>query len=735
MIVTSKLLPRSNNPSPSPQSRRNLVTIRKGLKEIDGLLKERLVFAKVRESILKQQEERRRRFDREKILERKDKESDYDIGNPLQRSTRPKPGTGGLIGGIVSTLTRVMGVAAFARIGSLLKAGKLIKLLLNPKVVVIASTITILSNVISRVNNDIFKKVKPQDAEKLRGDSVNNTINKFIESMQYLAAAMLGAATIAAIQRRLANRRNADVFAKERSMLYSLGERGKARAKADAEADMRAENEKVRRRDIRKRASQQIRVDEEIAETASRQSRVVRSTKRQVGSQIIARKAGGAPTSVIDKGRGMTGIMKRNSFLIDPSEGFDVRSKLTKDGVETFFLGDSNIRLTEIDVGGQTLFEAKKTRALKNRIAKKFGIKPKDFDFDQVFDTFEIRSNLGAKAGRDAGIEALLDQINMRDTKGFSTRQQADMAKFLDQTIFGDKITRANVRAQQKAANDFASRTGTRLRGSGVVSRGRVGSRQFLRPDGTSTDAAYKAALKSLKEGGKTVTTEAVTGVGLRGGLKGVRKFIGESIGVIPIIGDIVGVLLDIFVFGEPIGRAAFMGIGSALLGLIGGLLGSIGGPPGMFIGGLLGSIGGDFLGAAFYDFLFKTDSGDVNVATKTVKGLVKTAGLFTGGFATDGMYRLGELGTEFVFDADTTAAIEKKIPGLLMSLNRADANGTINILRDYAFYESEAGSEKIIPLPFPMMTETSNKRQKIVLLDNGSGGDNRTFSQLYRRG
>ena len=177
------------------------------------------------------------------------------------------------------------------------------------------------------------------------------------------------------------------------------------------------------------------------------------------------------------------------------------------------------------------------------------------------------------------------------------------------------------------------------------------------------------------------------------------------------------------------------MGIGCALLGLIGGVLGSIGGPPGIFALGLLGSIGGDFLGAAFYDFLFKTDSGDVNVATKTVKGLVKTAGLFTGGFATDGMYRLGELGPEFVFDADTTAAIEKKIPGLLMSLNRADANGTINILRDYAFYESEAGSEKIIPLPFPMMTELSNKRQKIVLLDNGSGGDNRTFSQLYRRG
>ena len=80
MIVTSKLLPRRlNNSSPSPQSGKNLVTIRNGLKEIDGLLKERLVFAKVREGILKQQEERRRRFEREKIIERKYKDSDYDI--------------------------------------------------------------------------------------------------------------------------------------------------------------------------------------------------------------------------------------------------------------------------------------------------------------------------------------------------------------------------------------------------------------------------------------------------------------------------------------------------------------------------------------------------------------------------------------------------------------------------------------------------------------------------------
>ena len=66
----------------------------------------------------------------------------------------------------------------------------------------------------------------------------------------------------------------------------------------------------------------------------------------------------------------------------------------------------------------------------------------------------------------------------------------------------------------------------------------------------------------------------------------------------------------------------------------------------------------------------------------------------------------------------------------------RQDADGAINILRDYAFYESGVGSEKIIPLPFPIMTESSsNKGQKTIVLSQGSGGGNRTLSQHYRRG
>ena len=69
-------------------------------------------------------------------------------------------------------------------------------------------------------------------------------------------------------------------------------------------------------------------------------------------------------------------------------------------------------------------------------------------------------------------------------------------------------------------------------------------------------------------------------------------------------MGDIIFMLLDIFVFGEPPVRAAFMAVGSALLGFLGGLLGSLAGPVGTVALGILGGMGGDMLGGLLYDML-----------------------------------------------------------------------------------------------------------------------------------
>jgi len=50
---------------------------------------------------------------------------------------------------------------------------------------------------------------------------------------------------------------------------------------------------------------------------------------------------------------------------------------------------------------------------------------------------------------------------------------------------------------------------------------------------------------------------------------------------------------------------------------------------------------------------------------------------------------KIGEKGPEAVLDADTTAGLEKRVPGFLASLNQANFNGAIRVLQSYAQYES----------------------------------------------
>ena len=63
------------------------------------------------------------------------------------------------------------------------------------------------------------------------------------------------------------------------------------------------------------------------------------------------------------------------------------------------------------------------------------------------------------------------------------------------------------------------------------------------------------------------------------------------------------------------------------------------------------------------------------------------------GGFIGKGLFaNLG--GTEFVTDADSTAALKQVAPGLMMALNQArDAKGVQSALQQYASYEQ--GSHK----------------------------------------
>ena len=227
-----------------------------------------------------------------------------------------------------------------------------------------------------------------------------------------------------------------------------------------------------------------------------------------------------------------------------------------------------------------------------------------------------------------------------------------------------------------------------------------------------------------LRVGGRTFT-------------KGAKSIIRNSLAGIPLIGDLIALLLDIFVFGEPVGRAAFMGVGSIIGGIIGGVAGLIAGPVGALIGGLIGSVGGDLLGAAFYDLIFRRGNVDVGsrFGNAITRGGIKagvSGALETGGFANFGRYLLGEAGREFVLDADSTAALEDSYPGFLMALNKSDGAGAVQLIREYASYESE-GKVSFIPIPIP--SASNSTPSQMIVINSSTEKDKRPYSQLYRRG
>lgn len=87
-------------------------------------------------------------------------------------------------------------------------------------------------------------------------------------------------------------------------------------------------------------------------------------------------------------------------------------------------------------------------------------------------------------------------------------------------------------------------------------------------------------------------------------------------------------------------------------------------------------------------------------------------------------MAMLGEKGKEFVIDADSTAAIEQTFPGFLGAINRAKYDEAIEVLRNFASYESGAQETVVVMTP-PQMSD-----------DNyGMGGSSGGISMIFGGG
>ena len=244
---------------------------------------------------------------------------------------------------------------------------------------------------------------------------------------------------------------------------------------------------------------------------------------------------------------------------------------------------------------------------------------------------------------------------------------------------------------------------------------------------------------EGIAEGGESLARKIITKGPLRGIpalSKGIfRNAIRESIGFVPFLGELVGLLLDIYLFGEVPKRAGYKTIGSIILGFLFALIGAaVGGPPGALIGNILGGIGGDLLGGFIYDITEGRKTDASRAITSTTKKPVSKSffNLFdTGGYT-------GTRGgivhaNEFVIDADSTLAIRQNAPGFLEALNSTYGFESLNVLRDYASYEGTQSqiAYKVIMSPLPKLPEDSSSSNFIVQNQVKSN----ISSHHYRRG
>ena len=403
--------------------------------------------------------------------------------------------------------------------------------------------------------------------------------------------------------------------------------------------------------------------------------------------------------------------LRREKRLVFPVGSELVKERTLADGRQIVTLGNSDVILESTIVDGKEVFTTKKTRDIKKVLAKEANVRPRDIsltakDFDAEKIILDARANKAAMTA--AGEDMLLDEI------------------FSSQKIKSDAIK------EKKLLDNLEMKKMTKPK-PGEVKR----TKKLLENIKPQMTGNLFTPAERLKKGLRGLL-ESIGGIPL---VKATRTFLGNTVGKIPFLGDLIALLLDIFVFKEPVGRAAFMAIGGILGSFAGAFVGSLIPGPGTIIGGILGGIGGDIIGAALYDLLFGGEGGinPVRTVTKTTtKKTVKDIGLK--GFNMGGLVAKRSKSKknsgidprilELYPDLDPTK------PGDYIKLKRKSLPIDLDLaLRDYAYYEkNQGGRETMIPIPIPV-TQTSDQQSQTIIIDGEKNQKSNTFSTLYRRG
>ena len=722
MIDTNKLIPkRKESARLSEKTITSIGLIKKDVVKIDSLLKEKLVLSKVRYGILRQQNERDKRLSREKSLEGK-KSRPQDFGFNMISNKKGK-GFGGFLGGILKSILGVLGFSIFKSLPGLIRVGRVIKTIAVPFTALVGVAFLTLRTIVN-VGRKISADTRGLDPNKINKDAVNKGINDF--STQLVRAAQAFAAGVAGgiIAQRLVRGRT---FTEEQAV--NILEKQKRELRRGNTSQAKKFSNK-----IKSARQRRLLIDDNFSLVPRRKKTFTELAEVEVASEM-------APSRIP---RGMTPYQYETLYggqdFREIGEGSTIRG------------GDLIPRRKKLSQPKKELTKIKKPTKLQLRIADdalEVAIQPrmvslakrakKQFpDFDNEMIAEVIRNERKQLVNLLRRLPE--NELKARDPKLYKRFKQAQ------RDIEAEVIPKTSTSKRMADAFEKLKKSGGTKRG--VITAGKMNQAERLAQKAANEKRALankqrklaRAAAKEAKErAAKLATKKGLSRLLFKFGgealEQSVKQVVKQSVSTIPLIGDLIGFLLDVFLFKQPVGRAAFMASGSILGGIIGGVLGLIGGPPGVLVGSIVGGIGGDLLGGAFYDLIVGRSTGVVQqVGESAVKKTIKAGGLpgfSMGGFTGVTGGRTHPL--EFVIDQNSTLELERNAPGFLSALNKASGSAVIDVLRSYTSYEStDTGTETLIPLPF----------EKIVTRTIVAGGEGRDtgdftspFVDLYRRG
>ena len=621
MIDTEKLLGRINDKGVilSEKSISNLGVVRRRLVDIDGMLKGKLVLAKVREGIRRQEEERLKRVEREDEIEEKDDDDrDIDTDGSKVKRKKPKPsGPGGILGPAGALLTG----AGFAVIAKNLGFFRVATQVLKGVGSVALATFMGLATVVDAG----YKIVSAVEAKTLQmfGEKGLKTLKTF----QKVFTTFVNVAVVSALS-----------AAGMRAFGFT---RGKLFPKVKVKPKIKNTIEKTIKKTIKTkpRVNPKIRTQENIFQKVKRKRKPNLITGDELKEKILNIKSNlkvkpkPKPRIRVTKKFVDTGTVMNIEQQQAVKEGLGKKVKLDtgKTQIRSFLkpearIPDSTLNAinSKVNLYKNTTLKSKKFR-LRNEITNilmKQGV-----PVERVNSFFEI-------VDRPKVIQrSIFDDFKFE-------RQKSGGGGFSQNTKFN--------RIFEAPLDDFGIGGGNTISGPSFFNQrpAPLTSKQILSQQGSfnapkiinqvTKNADNFTNIKSL-----STLLEAFGGLPL---VKATRQFLGNTVGRIPLLGDLIGIALDYFVFKEPIQRALFMAAGGALGGSIGAWLGGIlgtavpvvGNLAGAVVGGFLGGVGGDMLGGFLYDVLFAGKPGfpageSQTPLEKGAKGVIKL-GLSGGG-------------------------------------------------------------------------------------------------------